>query len=106
MRRVLCSAACLFQFLSLIYCNVGLCGGEPAPNWLTHLTRPEDETYPSPVCVQRILLSAKRHDWSSSSLEACVQSGTSPVSSWSHFSFSCDAHQSLCFAECADISVC
>lgn len=30
MRGVLCSAACLFPFLSLIYCNVGLCGGEPA----------------------------------------------------------------------------
>lgn len=101
MRGVLCSAASLLQFLSLIYCNVGLCGGEPVRDWLTHLTRLEDETYPSIVHVQRILLNAKCHDWYSSSLEARVQSGASSVLSCSHFSVPCVvSHLSFCCAEC------
>lgn len=100
MRGVLCSAAHLFQFLSLIYCNVGLCGGEPVPNWLTHLTRLEDETYPSIVRVQRILLNAKCHDGCSVSLEARAQSGGPPPAlSCYHCSALCDtAHLSLCCA--------
>lgn len=50
-RGTLSSAACLLPFLCLIYCNVGLCGGEPASNWLTHLASLENETYPS-VCLR------------------------------------------------------
>lgn len=41
MRGVLCSALRLFLFLSLIYCNVGICG---APIWLTHHNRIGDGT--------------------------------------------------------------
>lgn len=84
MRRVLCSAVRLLQSLSLIYYNVGLCGGEPAPlNWLTHLTRREDETYPSIVCAQKTPLNAECHDWYSSNW--------GPPPSWAALSGLCDA---------------
>lgn len=38
---------------------------QPA-DWLTHLTRVEDETYPSTVRVRGILPDAKRYPWVSS----------------------------------------
>lgn len=97
-RPLLCRASSSF-------CNVRLYGGEPALDWLTHLTRLEDETYPS-VCVQRIQLNVECHDWYSSTLEVCVQSGVSSVLSQSHFSVPCDALPcSICCAEPAHISL-
>lgn len=67
------------SLLFLIYCNVGLRGREPGHDLLTHLTRLEDETYPSTVCTQGALLHAKCHDWYASSVKACVRSGACSV---------------------------
>lgn len=92
------------SLLFLIYCNVGLRGREPGHDRLTHLTRLEDETYPSTVCTQGALLHAKCHDWYASSVKACVRSGACSVFIWANLS--CLSHASppsRCSAECAGI---